>query len=293
MGFSNMNGLPRISDFRSAERVYNNIKPIRGTTLRPLGKRRDKHYAIEKISDTRYACTLYGHRVITYTKETKPGEGTLGEVSLCGHDTVTTRGFITRVLGTDCYSHKGKTYIEIGKRATQDPETGKYRVTGAYYLPSNHTLQIRHAEVFNPVPVKKQVLDREVTKELRDTFKDSMADAEAMLSLGMARLSSGNGMSDGGYDPFARHAYFRGQFLDDLTKEEVAEYLWLTGSRIMHDKFWQTQKLQYNIQTQKYEEAARPNPPYRAYIVDALYRVAQQDAIEIHKEVDVPIGQRA
>ena len=99
-------------------------------------------------------------------------------------------------------------------------------------------------------------------------------------------------MSDGGYDPFARHAYFRGQFLEDLTRDEVAEYLWITGSRIMHDK-WQTQKLQYNMRTQKYEEAARPNPPYRAYIVNALYRVAQQDAIEIHKEVDVPIGQRA
>jgi hypothetical protein len=256
-----------------------------------LGNRRAKHYAIEKISDTQYACTLYGHRVITYTKETKPGEGTLGEVSLCGYDTVTTRGFITQVLDTDCYSHKGKTYIEVGPRAAKDPETGKYRVTGAYYLPPNHTLQIRHAEVFNPVPVKKKVLDREVTKQLRDTFKDSMADAEAMLSLGMARISIGN-MSNDGYDPFARHAYFRRQFLEDLTRDEVAEYLWITGSRIMLDK-WQTQKLQYSMQTQKYEEAARPNPPYRAYIVDALYRVAQQDAIEIHKEVEVPIGQRA
>jgi len=286
MTFSNMNGLPRISDFRSAERVYNNIKPIRGTTLRPLGKRRDKHYAIEKISDTRYACTLYGHRVITYTKETKPGEGTLGEVSLCGHDTMTTRGFITRVLGTDCYSHKGKTYIEVGKRVTE--VDGKYKVTGAYYLPLGHTLQIRHDQVFNPVPVLKKVLDREVTKQLRDTFKDSMADAETMLRLGMARFSG----EAGGYDPFARHAYFRGQFLDDLTREEVSEYLWLTGSRIMHDK-WQTQKLQYNMQTQKYEEAARPNPPYRAYIVHALYQAAALDAIEIHKEVELPAGQRA
>jgi hypothetical protein len=257
-----------------------------------LGNRRAKHYAIEKISDTQYACTLYGHRVITYTKETKPGEGTLGEVSLCGYDTQTTRGFITQVLGTDCYSHKGKTYIEVGPRAAKDPETGKYRVTGAYYLPPNHTLQIRHAEVFNPVPVKKKVLDREITKQLRDTFKDSMADAEAMLRLGMARISSGDGMSDGGYDPFARHAYFRGQFLDDLTREEMTEYLWLTGSRIMHDK-WQTQKLQYNMQTQKYEEAARPNPSYRTFIVGALYQVASLDAIDIYKEVELPAGQRA
>jgi len=290
MGYSTLHNLPRIYNFTSAERTYSNIEPIRGTTIRPLGNRRAKHYAIEKISDTQYACTLYGHRVITYTKETKPGEGTLGEISLCGYDTQTTRGFITQVLGTDCYSHKGKTYIEVGNRVLK--ENGKYKVTGAYYLPPNHTLQIRHAEVFNPVPVKKQVLDREITKQLRDKYKESMADAEAMLRLGLARYSSGNGMSDGGYDPRERESYFRGQFLVDLTSEEMTEYLWLVSSGFMHDK-WQTQKLQYNIQTQKYEETARPNPPYRTFIVDAMYWIAQCDAIQILKEVEVPIGQRA
>jgi hypothetical protein len=104
----------------------------------------------------------------------------------------------------------------------------------------------------------------------------------------MARFSGGAG----GYDPRATLSYYNKQFLADLTREEMTEYLWLTGSDIMSDK-WQSQKLQYNMQTQKYEEVAIPNPTYRAYIVDALYRVAQQDAIEIYKEVEVPVGQRA
>jgi hypothetical protein len=289
MAFSNMNGLPRIESYQSAVRVYHNIKPIRGTEIRPLGRRNAKHYAIEVVGED-VVCKLYGHPVLTFGRD-EYGRGMV-TVNMCGYDTVTTRGFITRVLGTDCYSRKGKTYIEIGKRATQDPETGKYKVTGAYYLPAHYALQFKVGECINPARVTKKVLDREVTKQLRDTFKDSMADAEIMLRLGMARLSIGNGMSDGGYDPFARQAYFRGQFLDDLTREEMTEYLWLTGSDIMSDK-WQTQKLQYNIQTQKYEEAARPNPPYRAYIVGALYQVASLDAIDIYKEVDVPIGQRA
>jgi hypothetical protein len=284
MGFSNMNGLPRISDFRSAERVYNNIKPIRGTTLRPLGKRRDKHYAIEKISDTRYACTLYGHRVITYTKETKPGEGTLGEVSLCGHDTMTTRGFITRVLGTDCYSRKGKTYIEVGKRVTE--VDGRYKVTGAYYLPPNHTLQIRHAQVFNPVPVMKKVLDREVTKELRDKYKEEMVAAEAMFSLGRARYTEE-------YNPRQRQSYFRGLFMDDLTSEEMSEYLWLVASERSLGELVQVQKYSYNIQKQNHEAVGKPTPPSRTYIVDALYHIAVLDNVTIHKEVEVPIGQRA
>jgi hypothetical protein len=287
---NNLNNLPCITSYEEAAFQFKNIKPIRGSeNIRPLGNRRAKHYAIEKRGDA-YVCTLYGHPVITFSRD-EYGRG-MATVNMCGYNTQTTRGFISRIFRTDCYSHKGKTYIEIGKRATKDPETGKYQVTGAYYLPAHYALQFKVGECINPVPVTKKVLDREVTKQLRDTFKDSMDDAEAMLRLGMARISSGDGMSDGGYDPFARHAYFRGQFLEDLTRDEVAEYLWITGSRIMHDK-WQTQKLQYNIQTQKYEEAARPNPSYRAYIVDALYRVAQQDAIEIHKEVEVPVGQRA
>jgi len=259
-----LHNLPRIHNFTSAERTYNNIEPIRGTTIRPLGNRRAKHYAIEKISDTQYACTLYGHRVITYTKETKPGEGTLGEISLCGYDTQTTRGFITRVLGTDCYSHKGKTYIEIGKRVTE--VDGKYKVTGAYYLPSNHTLQIRHAQVFNPVPVKKKVLDREVTKELRDKYKNEMVAAESMLRMGTPRYSEE-------YDPRERKDYYSMQFLTDLTSEEMSEYLWLiAGDSYAHDRI---------------------QPTYRSYIVDALYHIAALDAITIHKEVEVPVGQRA
>jgi hypothetical protein len=289
MGYSTLHNLPRIDSYTSAVRVYHNIKPIRGTEIRPLGNRRAKRYAIEVVGED-VVCMLYGHPVITFSRD-EYGRG-MATVNMCGYDTQTTRGFISRILGTDCYSRKGKTYIEIGKRATQDPETGKYKVTGAYYLPAHYALQFKVGECINPARVTKKVLDREVTKQLRDKYKESMADAEAMLRLGLARYSSGNGMSDGGYDPRERESYFRGQFLVDLTSEEMTEYLWLVSSGFMHDK-WQTQKLQYNIQTQKYEEAARPNPPYRAYIVGALYQVASLDAIEIHKEVEVPIGQRA
>lgn len=287
---NNLNNLPCIVSYEEAAFQFNNIKPIRGSeNIRPLGNRRAKHYSIQKHDDT-YVCMLYGHPVITFSRD-EYGRG-MATVNMCGYDTQTTRGFISRIFRTDCYSHKGKTYIEIGKRATQDPATGKYRVTGAYYLPAHYALQFKVGECINPVPVKKQVLDREITKQLRDKYKESMADAEAMLRLGLARYSSGNGMSDGGYDPRERESYFRGQFLVDLTSEEMTEYLWLVSSGFMHDT-WQTNKLQYNMQTQKYEDVGRPNPPYRKYIVDAMYWVAQCDAIQILKEVEMPIGQRA
>jgi hypothetical protein len=283
MGYSTLHNLPRIQSYEEAVRVYHNIKPIRGTEIRPLGNRRAKHYAIEVVGED-VVCKLYGHPVITFGRD-EYGRG-MATVNMCGYDTVTTRGFISRILGTDCYSRKGKTYIEIGKRATQDPATGKYKVTGAYYLPAHYPLQFKVGECINPVPVKKQVLDREITKQLRDKFKDSMADAEVMLRMGTPRHSEE-------YDSIERQRYFRGQFLLDLTREEVSEYLWIVaGLRYETDRI-QAQKLQYNSNTQNYEPVGDPKPTFRSYIVHALYKIAQLDAIEIHKEVNVPIGQRA
>jgi hypothetical protein len=274
---SSLHKLPCITTYEEAAFQFKNIKPLRGSeNIRPLANRRAKHYSIQKHDDT-YVCTLYGHSVLTFSKD--EDGSTILTINLCGYDTQTTRGFVSRIAVLPCYSFNRNTYIDVGKG-------------NSYHLPAHYPLQIKSNQCLNPLPLKKKVLDREVTKQLRDTFKDSMADAEAMLSLGMARLSSGNGMSDGGYDPRERFSYYTSQFLDDLTKEEVAEYLWLTGSRIMSDK-WQTQKLQYNMQTQKYEDVGRPNPPYRTFIVGALYHVALLDYINIYKEVDVPIGQRA
>jgi hypothetical protein len=275
---SSLHKLPCITTYEEAAFQFKNIKPIRGSeNIRPLADRRAKHYSIQKRDDT-YVCTLYGHPVLTFSKA-EDGD-TILTVNLCGYDTQTTRGFISRIALLPCYSFKGKTYVDIRR--------GK----NSYHLPAHYPLQIKGNECLNPLPLKRQVLNREVTKQLRDTFKDSMADAEAMLSLGMARFSRGDGMSGDGYDPRATLSYYNNQFLADLTREEMTEYLWLTGSDIMHDK-WQTQKLQYNMQTQKYEEVERPNPPYRTFILGALYQVALLDAIDIYKEVDVPIGQRA
>lgn len=273
---NSLHKLPCITTYEEAAFQFKNIKPIRGSeNIRPLADRRAKHYSIQKHDDT-YVCTLYGHSVLTFSKD--EDGSTILTVDLCGYNTQTTRGFISRIAVLPCYSIRGKTYIDIGRGKGDN----------AYHLPVGYSLQIKSNQCLNPVPLKRQVLDREVTKQLRDTFKDSMADAEAMLSLGMARFSGGNG----GYDPWATLSYYNKQFLADLTREEMTEYLWLTGSNIMRDK-WQTQKLQYNMQTQKYEEVARPNPPYRTFIVGALYQVALLDAIDIYKEVDVPIGQRA
>ena len=290
MGYSVLKNMPMIGNIFKAEEVYNNIKPIRGTDVRPLGTRRAKHYSIEKSLLGGYMCKLYGHPVLWY-EMAEDGKGTILHVSLCGYDTQTTRGFIQFVTPFDCYTHNRRAYIEIGRRTLKN---GKYKVTGAYYLPANSPAPLRiyiphggdysNARVLNPVPVTKKILDREITKELRDKYKDSMAEAEAMLNLGPARYS-------GEYNPSEKEADFRGQFMEDLTREEITEYLWIMASFHMKER-WQNQRLQYNINTRNYESIDKPQPPSRSYIVNALYEIAQRDAIDIRKEVELPVGRR-
>jgi len=287
--------LPMIGGVQSAASVYQSVVPIRGTTTRPLANRRAKHYTIDNPETGVYVCKLYGHHVLRY--ESAPDkEGTLLTVNLCGYDTITTRGFIRKLTPFDCYSHNGKTYIEIGLRTKE--VDGKYKVTGAYHLPEHHPLQIyipdwhahgkdhRESRVLNPVPVMKKVLDREVTKELRDKYKEEMVAAESMLRLGTPRYGEE-------YDPRQRQSYFRGQFMVDLTSEEMSEYLWLVaGFEYSGDRI-QVQKYVYNIKRQVSEPVGNPTPTYRSYIVNALYHIAALDAITIHKEVEMPVGQRA
>jgi len=278
-----MRHLPVLHNFDAMERTYNSIVPIRGTNVRPLGRRPDhKRYAIEKRSDTQYVCTLYGHPVISYTKETYPGQGTLGEISLCGFDTRTTRGFISRVVGADCYSFNNKTYIEVGKRVSE--VDGRMRVTGAYYLPPNHVLQIRHDKVLNPVPVTKRVIDREITKELRVQYKEEMLTAESMLRLGPAKSSEG-------YIPRAKESYYRMQFMTDLTSEEMTEYLWLIAGRVYEKNRIQVQKNRW-VPGQGFKPIGEFIPTYRSYVVNALYEIAESDAVDIYKGVEMPVGQR-
>ena len=276
MSFANMNHIPRIPSYQEAAFRFNNIKPIRGSeNIRPLGNRRSKHYAIQKHDDT-YVCMLYGHSVLAFSKD--EDGNTIFKINLCGYDTQTTRRFISRILDTGCYSYGGNTYVDVGKFC--------------FYLPNHHTMQIKQGKVLNPVAVTKKVLDQEITKQLREKYKESMADAEAMLSLGLARFSGGVGMSDGGYDPRKKMSEYGREFLDDLTREEMTEYLWLTASDIGLRRV-QVRKITYNINTQKHEVEDKLRPPTRYYIVAALYHVAQWGGLDIHKEVEVPIGRRA
>ena len=252
MSFANLNHLPRIPSYQEAAFRFNNIKPIRGSNIRPLGNRRSKHYAIQKHDDN-YVCMLYGHSVLTFSKDEEGS--TIYKINLCGYDTQTTRRFVSRILDTGCYSYGGNTYVDVGRRS--------------YYLPNNYTMQIKHGKVLNPMTTKKTVLDREVTEQLRQKYKEQMESAAALLSL----QNTDNDVP--AHTFLTRYNVYRQEFLDDLTYEEVVDYLYCTCMYHSH----------------------RNNVATYAYVADrvrrVLYEMAINSDVRIYKEVEVPAGELA
>jgi len=251
MGFSDVRHLPRIASYDEAAFRFKNIKPIRGTDIRPLGTRRAKHYAIEQRGES-YVCTLYGHPVIIFSKD-EYGRGEL-TVNLCGYNTITTRAFVRWILATPCYNHDAKAYICAGR----------YH----YYLPDNYPLQIKLGKAVNPVTATKRVLDQEVTKTLRDTYRQEMDTAEALMGL------VNNENMDIYYEANKRYSDYGRQFLDDLTREEVTDYLFCAA-----------------IYLRGSSPAGMSYLSHKDLIRNGLYTVAMRDNIEIYKTVEMAVGE--
>lgn len=250
MSFANLNHLPRIPSYQEAAFRFNNIKPIRGTNIRPLGNRRSKHYAIQKHDDN-YVCMLYGHSVLTFSKDEEGS--TIYKINLCGYDTQTTRRFVSRILDTGCYSYGGNTYVDVGRRS--------------YYLPNHYTMQIKQGKVLNPMTTTKTVLDREVTEQLRQKYKEQMESAAVLLSLYNPDSASS--------DFSLRLKRYSQEFLDDLSYEEVVDYLYCTA-------MWHTHKNRITSYSTNVDRVRR-----------ALYEIAIQSNVQIYKEVEVPAGELA
>jgi hypothetical protein len=130
-------------------------------------------------------------------------------------------------------------------------------------------MQIKHGKVLNPMTTTKTVLDREVTEQLRQKYKEQMESAAALLSLH-------NPDNDVPAHTFlTRYNAYRQEFLDDLTYEEVVDYLYCTCM---------------------YHSLANNVATYATYadrVRRALYEMAINSDVRIYKEVEVPAGERA
>lgn len=89
--------VPSILNYEEAVKREAEITPIRGTNIKPIGLRRNKHMSISKNADNEIVCTLYHTDVIKF----KPDGDIVVKVD--GWASNTTIGFLTDVLGADFY----------------------------------------------------------------------------------------------------------------------------------------------------------------------------------------------
>jgi len=110
--------IPRVSDFATAERLWNEAKPWRNeqTSWRQLAERRAKHKRIVQINGgDGYQLVLYSTPMVTYYKD--------GRVELRTYDSASTQMFAWRVRpeGTQVHSVGSTMYWEF-----DDPDGARF-----------------------------------------------------------------------------------------------------------------------------------------------------------------------
>ena len=116
MAFATVSRIYRIRNYAEAERMYNGVKPIRGSKdIRPIGARRDAHwYRINRkerlTGGYDYEAILYDTPVVTFYPD-----NTI-KVKTGGYATATTMQFIDAVLGISSGRQRGSCVFRIGGR---------------------------------------------------------------------------------------------------------------------------------------------------------------------------------
>jgi hypothetical protein len=108
MGYASVMYVPRLFTYESAKRQFDRAKPIRGTTTRPLGRRRDhRMYSIRENDTGAIELVCYRTPVVTYKQC-----GTV-RVKIDGWNSVSTRQFIQQTLGISTSAQKDYCILEV------------------------------------------------------------------------------------------------------------------------------------------------------------------------------------
>jgi len=136
MGYRTVNHVPSIYTYAQAKQIHDNIVPIRGRDIKPLGQRRDGDTYHIRMNGEDVECVLYKTPVVTFHPD-----DTI-TVSTDNWNTVSTHQFIWAITGCNCYGSRGKTVIRIGDKE--------------YVI--NEIMRIKHVEDSSP---KWEVLTKE------------------------------------------------------------------------------------------------------------------------------------
>jgi hypothetical protein len=163
-GSANYDDMPSLRNYSDARLFYSRIRPIRGKTIRPLGKRRAQHrHIIEIDNGAAYACVLYNTHCVTFHQD--------GRVVLDhgGYITTSTAAFMYRVLAG------GSVYRQGGEMTV--------RMCGATHVIPPDGLTIINGEVRNAPLCVVHKINRKKTNAVRARYKDFTTYVVTILKL--------------------------------------------------------------------------------------------------------------
>ena len=163
-------GIPRINDYASALKLWEDTKPIRGRDedTRPLGYREKvDSYQINFLPMGAVECILYRTPVVTFYEN--------GEVHIRhdGWNSVSTCNFIGEVLGIHSYISNYKLCVGFNYKDYVVPKEGLTIKRNANWV----------YEPVNPVPVMGHAINRKGANNVRLRYKPFSAYVSSMCRL--------------------------------------------------------------------------------------------------------------
>lgn len=212
MGFA-INGydLPFIRTYEQAKRMYDNIKPIRGSNnVRPLGDRRKQHQRIEEArrngtGAAGIACVLYHTQCVTYYED-----GTI-HLAHGGYITQSTCKFIDRIAPV--------TSVRM------DTQRGclVVRVAGGEYKCGNDGLWLRYNPEstsyvpVDPVPFEVTLVNRTAMREMKKQYAAFM-----QYAVGLGKLTQWDKPDWDGH----RWSGSSEEMLDTIRGDDIEQWAW-------------------------------------------------------------------
>jgi hypothetical protein len=200
MGFGNHASaqIPPIHNYAEACEREAGIKPIRGTTLKPLGPRRHKEMQILKQPNEDIVCRLYQTDVVTY----KPNGNIVVQVG--GWASPTTTAFMGNALGGHFWQFDNQVWV-----CARAEEQGENKPFPLLTQGDNVFRRCRSGDLLltNPQSCKTHKINREGANNVRKRYKSFRDYIDRMF-----RLRAVNGLMEVGLEEI-RAMFSKGETL--------------------------------------------------------------------------------
>ena len=178
--FINTNGIPKLGNWAAAEHHERTVTPIRGRTVKPLGKRSSHHtMKIERREEDAIVCKLYNTDVVTFYKDGRIG------LKHQGWNTQSTVKFINAVLDyPNQVSVQGGNML-LHQRVANQRNQLVWIIPGVgLMLNAPVGLMLDAAGTpMNPVPCAVHQIDRKGAKQVRQLYAAFTTQVVAMCKL--------------------------------------------------------------------------------------------------------------